>query len=46
MCRTLLFFATGEIVSFRGATPVFVDVDKETFNIDPVKLEMAIQKKH
>ena len=38
------FFATGEIVSFRGATPVFVDVDKETFNIDPVKLEMAIQK--
>jgi UDP-2-acetamido-2-deoxy-ribo-hexuluronate aminotransferase len=38
------FFATGEIVSFRGATPVFVDVDKETFNIDPVKLERAIQK--
>ncbi|WP_201319203.1 DegT/DnrJ/EryC1/StrS aminotransferase family protein [Paenibacillus sp. EPM92] len=38
------FFSTGEIVSFRGATPVFVDVDRETFNLDPVKLEKAIQK--
>ncbi|MGB5823287.1 MAG: DegT/DnrJ/EryC1/StrS family aminotransferase [Proteocatella sp.] len=38
------FFSTGEIVSFRGATPIFVDVDKETFNIDTVKLEKAINK--
>ncbi len=38
------FFSTGEIVAFRGATPVFVDVDRETFNIDTVKLETAIQK--
>lgn len=36
------FFSTGEIVSFRGATPVFVDVDMETFNIDTGKLEKAI----
>lgn len=36
------FFSTGEVVSFRGATPIFVDVDKDTFNIDPVKLEQAI----
>lgn len=36
------FFATGEVVSLVGATPVFVDVDKDTFNIDPVKLELAI----
>jgi UDP-2-acetamido-2-deoxy-ribo-hexuluronate aminotransferase len=36
------FFSTGEVVSFRGATPVFVDVDRETFNIDTVKLEKAI----
>lgn len=36
------FFSTGEIVSFRGATPVFVDVEKETFNIDSIKLEKAI----
>jgi UDP-2-acetamido-2-deoxy-ribo-hexuluronate aminotransferase len=38
------FFSTGEIVSFRGATPIFVDVDRETFNIDPIKLEKAINK--
>lgn len=38
------FFSTGEIVSFRGATPIFVDVDKNTFNIDTNKLEKAINK--
>lgn len=38
------FFSTGEIVLFRGATPVFVDVNKNTFNIDIVKLEKAINK--
>lgn len=38
------FFSTGEIVSFKGATPVFVDVDRETFNIDTTKLEEAIIK--
>ncbi|MFA9375910.1 MAG: DegT/DnrJ/EryC1/StrS family aminotransferase [Lachnotalea sp.] len=38
------FFSTGEIVSFRGATPIFVDVDRDTFNIDTIKLEKAINK--
>ncbi|MFJ7973666.1 DegT/DnrJ/EryC1/StrS family aminotransferase [Psychrobacillus sp. NPDC096389] len=38
------FFSTGEVVSFRGATPVFVDVDKDTFNIDTKKLELAIER--
>ncbi len=38
------FFSTGEIVSFRGATPVFVDVYRDTFNIDTVKLEKTIQR--
>ncbi len=38
------FFSTGEIVSFRGATPVFIDIDRDTFNIDTVKLEKAINK--
>lgn len=36
------FFATGEVVSFEGATPVFVDVDERTFNMDTTKLEEAI----
>ena len=38
------FFSTGEIVSFIGATPIFVDVNRETYNIDTEKLEMAIQR--
>lgn len=38
------FFSSGEIVSFVRATPVFVDVDEETFNIDPYKLEVAIKR--
>ncbi|MFC7685715.1 DegT/DnrJ/EryC1/StrS family aminotransferase [Ureibacillus sp. GCM10028918] len=38
------FFSTGEVVAFSGATPVFVDVDRDTFNIDPIKLENTILK--
>lgn len=36
------FFATGEVVSFANATPIFVDVEQDTYNIDPIKLEEAI----
>lgn len=38
------FFASGEVVSFEGATPIFVDVDKDTFNIDVKKLENLIKQ--
>lgn len=37
------FIATGEVVSLLGATPVFVDIDPQTFNMDPGKLELAVQ---
>lgn len=36
------FFSTGEVVSFEGATPVFVDVCKESYNMDPESLKTAI----
>jgi len=36
------FFASSEAVSRVGATPVFADVDKETFNIDPAEIEKKI----
>ena len=36
------FIATAEVISLTGATPVFVDVNSFTFNIDPEKLEQAI----
>ncbi len=38
------FFSSGEIVSHCGATPIFVDVDKDTFNICTESLETAIKK--
>jgi UDP-2-acetamido-2-deoxy-ribo-hexuluronate aminotransferase len=37
------FIATAEVVSLLGATPVFVDIDAKTFNIDPKQLELAIR---
>lgn len=36
------FFATAGVVSRVGAIPVFVDVDAQTFNIDPLKIEEKI----
>lgn len=39
------FFATAETISAVGATPIFVDVDKETFNIDVTKIEEKITSK-
>ena len=38
------FFSSGEIVSHCGATPIFVDVDERTFNIDLDSLKSAIAK--
>jgi UDP-2-acetamido-2-deoxy-ribo-hexuluronate aminotransferase len=37
------FIATAEVVALLGATPVFVDIDPKTYNIDPAKLDEAIQ---
>jgi UDP-2-acetamido-2-deoxy-ribo-hexuluronate aminotransferase len=37
------FIATAEVISLLGATPVFVDIDPQTFNLDPAKLELAIE---
>lgn len=36
------FFASGECPAAEGATPIFVDVCADTFNLDPDKLEQAI----
>lgn len=42
---TFTFFATAESISAVGAIPVFVDVRKDTFNIDTTKIEEKITKK-
>lgn len=39
------FFATAEAVSLLGATPVFVDVDARTFNLDPALVEAAVTER-
>jgi len=36
------FIATGEMIALAGATPVFVDIDRATYNIDPALIERAI----
>ncbi len=39
------FIATAETIAFLGATPIFVDIDEKTYNIDPSKIEAAITDK-
>jgi UDP-2-acetamido-2-deoxy-ribo-hexuluronate aminotransferase len=39
------FFASPEVIALTHATPVFVDIDPETYNLDPEKLEKAITSK-
>ena len=38
------FFSTAEVVSLEGATPVFVDVCEDTFNLDAEDLDRAVRK--
>lgn len=37
------FIATAEVIALLGATPIFVDIDTKSFNIDSSKLELAIR---
>ena len=37
------FVAAAEVISLLGATPVFVDIDPTTFNLDPAHLALAIE---
>jgi dTDP-4-amino-4,6-dideoxygalactose transaminase len=39
------FFATAEAISFAGARPVFVDIDPETYTMDPAALEKAVNRR-
>ncbi|OIP56998.1 MAG: aminotransferase DegT [Helicobacteraceae bacterium CG2_30_36_10] len=39
------FIATAEVIAFLGAKSVFVDIDSQTYNIDPAKIEDAITER-
>lgn len=36
------FIATGEMIALLGVTPIFVDIDPKTYNLDPERIEAAI----
>lgn len=42
VCPSFTFCATGEVVALTGATPVFVDVDEASFNMDVASLKRGI----
>jgi UDP-2-acetamido-2-deoxy-ribo-hexuluronate aminotransferase len=42
LCPSFTFCATAEVAVLMGATPVFADVDADTFNLNPASLERAI----
>jgi dTDP-4-amino-4,6-dideoxygalactose transaminase len=42
LCPSFTFAATAEVVAWLGATPVFVDIHEDTFNMDPASLETGI----
>jgi len=42
-CPSFTYCATAEIVAHVGATPVFIDIDRDTYNMDVASLRRAIE---
>ncbi len=42
-CPSFSYCATAEVVPLLGATPVFVDIDRDTYNMDAASLRAAIE---
>jgi perosamine synthetase len=45
ICPNLTFIAPANMIALTGSKPVLVDVEKDTWNLDPVLVEQAITKK-
>lgn len=42
-CPSFTYCATAEVIAIMGATPIFVDIDRETYNMCPKSLKAAIE---
>ncbi len=42
ICQSMTFSASANPIMYQGATPIFVDSEKETWNLCPIALEEAI----
>ncbi len=45
LCQSMTFSASANPITYQGATPVFIDSEKETWNMCPVALEEAIKER-
>lgn len=43
ICPSFTFTATAEMIALLGAAPVFIDIDEESFNLDPAQLRGAVE---
>ena len=42
LCPSFTFAATAEVVALRGATPIFLDIEADSFNIDPAQIDAGV----
>jgi len=43
LCQSITFAASANPIVYQGATPVFIDSERDTWNIDPVRVEEALK---